>query len=354
MDRMRAGFIGAALALALTSASVDAASSCKLAQVAEWRVLSSRGIPVLEGFVNGRKVVVGLDTGGLTMMFRPASDRLGLTRQVARQYRVFGVGGETYVESAMVDEFRIGSLVRRNWQVMVAGERASGIDLLLGADVFDKTDVEFDLPHGAVRLFQPRDCEGVALAYWAPQTASQVDVEGGSRIDVAVRINGQAVRAELDSGSSTSVLDKALAEHLGLVPDSADAATSGKGTGVGAKTVDWRLAPLHSFAIGDETISDTVIRVADLWKDAATTSRGGLLPDRIEGTPKILLGSDFLRAHRVFVANSQHRMYFTYEGGPVFDSREQSAGRDAPSDPQAQPAEAAPPGGIEKSGTRAN
>ena len=32
----------------------------------------------------------------------------------------------------------------------------------------------------------------------------------------------------------------------------------------------------------------------------------------------MLLGYDFLRSHRVLVAHSQHRIYFTYSGGPVF------------------------------------
>jgi hypothetical protein len=32
----------------------------------------------------------------------------------------------------------------------------------------------------------------------------------------------------------------------------------------------------------------------------------------------MLLGADFLRAHRTLVAHSQHRLYFTYVGGPVF------------------------------------
>ena len=32
----------------------------------------------------------------------------------------------------------------------------------------------------------------------------------------------------------------------------------------------------------------------------------------------MLLGYDFLRSHRVLVAHSQRRIYFTYNGGPVF------------------------------------
>src|SRR6185437_4592599 len=33
----------------------------------------------------------------------------------------------------------------------------------------------------------------------------------------------------------------------------------------------------------------------------------------------MLLGADFFLAHHVYVANSQNRLYFTYDGGPVFN-----------------------------------
>jgi hypothetical protein len=32
----------------------------------------------------------------------------------------------------------------------------------------------------------------------------------------------------------------------------------------------------------------------------------------------MLLGADFLRAHRVLVSHSQRKIYFTYLGGPMF------------------------------------
>ena len=34
--------------------------------------------------------------------------------------------------------------------------------------------------------------------------------------------------------------------------------------------------------------------------------------------PSMLLGMDFLKAHRLLISNSQRRIYFTYNGGPVF------------------------------------
>jgi hypothetical protein len=38
------------------------------------------------------------------------------------------------------------------------------------------------------------------------------------------------------------------------------------------------------------------------------------------GLHPMLLGADFLLAHRVLVAHSQRRIYFTYAGGPMFQS----------------------------------
>jgi predicted aspartyl protease len=315
------------LGLAAANLPAQAASDCKLSQVADWPVLSTRGVPVVEGFVNGQKVGVLLDTGGATMMFRSATSRLGLTRQQARGYRVFGIGGESYVESTKIDEFKMGSLARKNWEVMVAGDRDLGraVDLILGEDVFTKVDIEFDLPHKRVRLFQPKECEGLVLAYWAPQDARQVDLEPGPWIIIPVKINGQTMQALLDSGADVSVLDKLAAARLGLTQDSPGVTLSGTHGGIGAKSVDDWIAPLQSFVIGDEAISDTTIRFANLWKDATHTFGGSQVPRKFETMQAMLLGADFLRSHRVLVANSQRKMYFTYEGGPVFQPKAQAA-----------------------------
>jgi len=62
--------------------------------------------------------------------------------------------------------------------------------------------------------------------------------------------------------------------------------------------------PVESFKIGKEEIRNTQLRVID-------QAGPGL-------TPEMTIGADFFMSHRVFVANSQHQLYFTYNGGPVF------------------------------------
>jgi len=335
MQHLFAALLAAGFALATGTAA--AASNCKMLQIADWPVRPGRGIPVVDGAINGQKIGVLLDTGsGTSLIVRSSAERLGLSRQETRGLRVFGIGGETHAQATIVDEFSIGEVTRKNLPFMVAGERDLGkyLDVILGEDFFDQIDVEFDLGHNSVKLFQPKDCEGVSLAYWATQGASEVAMESflnaGRRIVVQVQVNGQPMQALLDSGSHTSVLDKSTAGQLGITPDSPGVVASAKGGGVGAKSVEFWSAPLQSFTIGNETIRDTPIEFADLWKDATYTPTGSHLPRKVDGTPAVLLGADFLRAHRVLVAHSQRKVYFTYEGGPVFQTTGAPRPRNAP------------------------
>ena len=326
---MRVHLLVALLAagLMLLTNAAGAATNCKMVKVADWPVRPGRGWPIVDGAINGQETGVMLDTGSGTLILRSAAERLGLTRQQVPGPRMFGIGGETYVEAALVDAFRIGQITRKNLRMIVVGERDFGsrVGVILGQDFLDQFDVEFDLPHNAVRLFQPKDCDSAWLAYWVTQGAGVIEMEpfgdAGNGIVLTVQINGQPMRAQLDSGASASVLDKSAAERLGIAPDSPGVVPGGKESGLGSKSIDSWFAPLQSFTIGDETIRDTTMRFADLRKDTAHTSTGSRVPRQFVGTASMLLGDDFLRAHRVLVSHSQRKIYFTYEGGPVFQPK---------------------------------
>jgi hypothetical protein len=50
----------------------------------------------------------------------------------------------------------------------------------------------------------------------------------------------------------------------------------------------------------------------------------------------MLIGADFFLSHRIYVANSQRKLYFTYNGGPVFNLTAEPQGPDndrAPNSP---------------------
>jgi predicted aspartyl protease len=291
-------------------------------KIAEWTVQPQTGRLIVDGQINGQKVGVRLDTGAWqSVLLRRAADRLGLTRYEALGYRVVGIGGETHAEYATVDEFKLGQAVRRNWRVLVVGERDWGRDvaLLLGYDVFEQADVEFDLASNAVRLFQPQDCGDVPLAYWARGMLDVVKLDVDNvkpAIRVPVKLNGKSLIAEVDSGASRSLVSRLVAEQLGVTPDTPGSRADGKVRGLGAGEPDRQIGAFESFSIGGETIRNPDIAFTDLQADTGAET-GTRLTTRRE-LADMLLGLDFLRAHRVYVAHSQGKLYFTYSGGPVF------------------------------------
>jgi len=310
----------AAIGLALAGNLAAAESKCRMGRIAEWPLRAGSRVPVTDGEINGQKVGILLDTGGETnLILRSAARRLELARRGAG--RAFGVTGESHAEFTTVDEFRIGEAIWKNWRVPVAGEGSFGDDVavLLGDPFFDQVDVEFDLAHNAVRLYETKNCEGVSLAYWATEPAGEVPIEPGRGIRFTVAINGKPVRAELDSGSSSSILSKPDAARLGVTPESPGVVAGACiRDGETKRTLDTWIGQFESFAIGNERIRNPKIRFADLWKNMTSTETGSRLPTRFAGLPDMLVGADFLRAHRVLVARSQRKMYFTYAGGTVF------------------------------------
>src|SRR5271165_3839605 len=159
---MRGGFIARWLALCMLVAGADIAngSNCKMVQIADLPVRLESNFIIVDGAINGQKIGIIVDTGASrSLILRSAAERLALNPHQVRNYRMFGVGGETHVEAVMLDEFKLGASMRRDWRVLVVGEHDLGPDasFVLGEDFFQLSDLEFDLAHHALRLYQPRD-----------------------------------------------------------------------------------------------------------------------------------------------------------------------------------------------------
>jgi len=325
-----------AVALALASGAGAVAFACTLSAIEEWPVRFVHDFLVVDGAVNGQPVGILLDTGSTrTLMLRSAALRLDLPRQRTRSYRMFGVGGESPVEAVRVN-FSLGKSVRTGWQLLVAGEQdlGGGIDVVLGEDFLHAADVEFDLAHGVVRLFQATGCDDASLAYWASEGVGEVTIErihdSRPQVLVPVRINGRPIQALLDSGAPFSILTRRDAEKAGVTPVTPGVVAFGKGRGLGSRSVETWLGPFDSFTIGNENIRNTAMLFGDLFRGATYLEIGSRVPRPVEGLQQMLLGVDFLRTHRVLIAHSQRKLYFSYVGGPVFQPRGRLASPAAP------------------------
>ena len=298
------GALLAALAFPLRAADPP---KCKLALVVEWPVQLIGGLPVIEGAINGKKIEVLLDTGSFTTLItNAAAEKLELSTWPRSGY-IAGFGGESRVREARIGELRIGGAVRKGISVLVGGERPiPGVDFILGDDFFRQLDMEFDYAKGIVRLFRPRDCEGVSLAYWDSK-ALELLMERGDKIVVPIKVNGQAARALVDSGAPSSWVALSFAEKLGITPQTAGVVPAGCGYGIGAAPVRHWVARFDILDIAGETIRNPRLHFSEGPDDRV------FIVDY-----EVILGTDFLRTHRMLVSRTQRKVYFSYIGGLIF------------------------------------
>ncbi|MDE1145727.1 MAG: aspartyl protease family protein [Azospirillaceae bacterium] len=293
------------------------AEDCHLNKVAELPIRLEQNQPIVEGSINGKPIRALLDTGSYrTVLTSAGAQRLGL--DVTKHYsagKAVGVGGEVGIGSTPVDELVVGSWKMKDLklQVIGTGNVGPGVELILGQDIFSQSDIELDFAGGMVRFFKPEGCDGVPLAYWARTYAEAVMrmPEGGRRTSTELRValNSYGFWAKLDTGATASSVQLRAAHHAGVHEDDPGVVPSGASHGVGAKSIPTWAGTFNTFTIGDETVRNVKIRFGDF--------SAGDDPER-EGNHDMLLGADFIKTHRIYIASSQNKIFFTNVGHPIF------------------------------------
>jgi hypothetical protein len=305
-----------ATALWAWDSAYGAQSSCKIAQIAEWHVDRVQNRPIVEGQINGQSIHILIDTGtGHSYIAEAAAWKLGLPVRQSNDRRAFTVGGIVQVKTTVIDHLKVGTFDGDNLRFDVINTTPlPGVDFMLGADFFWHFATEFDLANGKVRILQPTDCKPEQLVYWG-QSYFVANLErmtsDDAEIDVYTDLNGSHAKATLDTGSPISFASTLSARAAGVKSDDAGLAAAPSVKGVGGSTIPTWIGRFDTFAIGDETIRNAKLRIGDLY------ILGGQW-NRVMAKRELILGCDFLMAHRVIVQPREHVMVFSYNGGPVF------------------------------------
>jgi tetratricopeptide (TPR) repeat protein len=247
----------------LMASTCGFATGCKLIKIAQFPITMEGLDPLMTARINDVDVQFVVDSGAFYSMISAASAaQLKLrTSPILGSFYVTGVHGAAEVSITTVKTFTLVDVPIHNVDFLVGGSEAGqGSIGLLGQNVLHIADAEYDLGQGMIRLMKPEDCGTANLAYWA--------------------------------GTSTpySVVD--------LISDPA------------VRTARFSHAYGSAYVNGekirvmfDEEIQHTRLRIGDI--DLKYSD--------------MLIGADFFLSHRIYVANSQHKLYFTYNGGPVFN-----------------------------------
>lgn len=298
----------------MLTVSPAAAAQCRIELYPPIAVTMKGLRPMVWARINGVRARFFVDTGAFWSLLSPAARaEYNLTERTTPEgYYVRGVNGYTDVGFTTVQTFALLTVPFHRLQFLVGGnDFPSGAAGVVGENILRASDVEYDFADGVMRFIKTRHCGDRPLAYWATHRPfgtvklSDTTVRRPDPIGHAT-VNGKRIRVIFDTGTARSMLTLYGARRLGITPSSPGVKLLGKFPGgIAQKWLKVWIAPVALFQIGDEKIEHTHLLIGDVRRFAQGVD--------------MLLGSDFFLSHRVLVANGQHKLYFTYNGGPVFD-----------------------------------
>jgi tetratricopeptide (TPR) repeat protein len=303
------------LASALTALAFGAAGSasaaCQFQKIVDVPVTMDGLRPQVSAKVNGQDATFMVDTGAFFSDVTDAAAAKFAMRPSAAPFglEVRSAGGATRDARAVVaQDFSFAGAQFHNIEFLLGGRLGGDLAGVIGENIMGPFDVEYDLGNGVIRFFKADGgCYNQNLAYWSAGMAlSRITIEQQGRfIQTAIakaEVDGHTIHVKFDSGAQLSTLSRAAAARAGIQMSSEGVRAAGVTYGVYGKGQETYLAPFASFKIGDEEIKNTQLRMADIAL----------------GDSDMLLGADFFLSHRILISNTQKKIYFTYNGGPVF------------------------------------
>ncbi len=275
--------------------------ACQVDQRAEVPLDVAAGSILVPVVVEGRPAGFVLDTGAeRTMVSETAAGQLGLARDEWVATTMHGVGGDVRRRNAVPRSMALGGVPLRRRTVAgdlsltvadlpaeIAGRSIAG---LLGADLLASFDLDIDVPNRTLRLFTVRDCRGDFIPWPQPHGVIPAVQPVRDVLLLPVTLDGTVLRAQLDTGSATTLILAPGIARLSLPPDPAGPAVRG----VGRDSLGTTLHRFGRMQVGPVVETDRTLPLARAF--------GLRVVD-------MLLGADWLQARRVWVSYATSQVF---------------------------------------------
>lgn len=336
------------------------ADACEFQKLADLHVTVENNQILIPGTLGGKNVKFLFDTSFSASLIPSGAARRLNVPVTSVNPDVYALGEFNFKDAsfAEVPELTLDGFTVKDSFFRVFGSAQSAnfggpdVAALLGADFWKGYEVEVDLSHKLISLYHAKDCANSNLAYWS-NSYNEVDLQRyGAQTAFSLQLDGHSLSAVLDTGTAHSTLTDKAAAKMGLQRENGKILASderaigseptdlpsllriGYSLGLSAYSPevqatglpemaqprppsDYWLAHFKSLTIDQETISPFSMRVTKTFP-TRTVETGTLLPANEPLHYDVLLGVDFLLSHRVLIANSQNKFYFTFTGGSAF------------------------------------
>ena len=292
---MRGAFLAIAATVLMACGAAGAGSeTCKLGRYVSLPItIDDAGGVTVPIKVEDQEQNMLIDTGGVfSMLADAAAARLKLRPQALWGISLKMFGGKTLDHYVVTHSMEIaGAKVRdREFVLLPSDFLPPGVDGILGPDILQVFDVDFDFAAGKVALFSQDHCEG-KVVYWTHDVFAQIPfkMDEGRHIKIDLQLDGQEVPAILDTGSSRSLMSLDTAVDLFKI----DPAALNKNNG----RYPFKMLTLQGVSVNNPDII--------LVPDDKSKIMGGYQQ------PKLILSMGILRQLHLYIAYKEHNIYVT-------------------------------------------
>jgi tetratricopeptide (TPR) repeat protein/predicted aspartyl protease len=309
--------LGFAAMLIAAAPTVARAEGCKLGTLAALPVTMLGHRPLVHAGINGKDYSFIADSGAFYSFLTPstvAESQLA-TRPAPPDYWVGTASGYEKPLLTTVPTFTLAGVPISNLDFLVKNSGVSGAAGLMGQNILALYDTEYDLAGGMIKMMRSEGCAKVGLAYWrkSGEGYSQLDTEPlvgtQSHIVGTVVVNGVHLRALFDTGAPVTELSFEAAAKVGLKPDGPRVISGGAWDDGTSRHETW-IGTVATLKIGDEEIGNARVRFGKT---------------KLDSSFDMIVGVDFFVSHHLYYAPKLRLLYFTYNGGPIFNLSTNSA-----------------------------
>ncbi|GEM_PF-1884352 len=318
-----------------------AEAACVMQKVGVLHVRVENNRIFVPGTINGRKIDFMIATDIDSLILPNAAEDMQLPQMLGTRFLPFVYFEEIKIGPTLVHDVTIDGVPARDTLFHILGHRADfgGPDkvAILGRDFLHQFDVEFDLDKHEVSLFKPQNCKGSDEVYWS-DSYNALDMTPNRRsIRVPISLNGKRAEADLNTSNPYTAVGIASAYELDVTRTAPGVSRTEDSYDLLAnRPIETWLGRFLSLTLDHETIKPAWMRFRALsnaprstgieGRDFGEPETGYARPEldfmagvwRKGSEAEVSLGVDFMLAHRVLVAYSQDRLYFTYREGAPF------------------------------------
>lgn len=270
--------------------------------------IDSGGRPVVPVMINGRPKSLLLDTGSvISTLTQETVEELALNPVRRNDIVLYDIDGNRIDRSVTLPSITVGQIRGNSWRFWVhAPGRRTGstpsetISGLLAPDLLRQFDVDLDFAHKTLKLFSPDHCEGRVL-YWMPSALAVIpmEVDPSGHVYVSITIDGQRIRAMIDTGASSTLMNLTVARRrFGLTETAADN---------GSATHQFKSLELDGLVVENPSVR----LVPDRMAEAMPFDLGGVTSETRRALPDVIIGQNVLGKLHLYIAYRERKLYVT-------------------------------------------